>query len=352
VAKDSLKDRISRRLLRSGIRYANRETNFFRTFHERPKRARQVGTWSEDCVQSEPMFIVMQGPIATSDDFTLETLKIYSKHMPDCKLILSTWKDTPAEQLDPIAKLGVEVVLSDKPAVPGLFNVNMQLVSAAAGVRRAVDAGAEWILKTRTDQRLYNPNSVHILCAMAKTFPVNGNWRQRHRIIGVGHGTLKFAPYHVTDQTVFGHASDMRAYWTPPLREASAPDHWPKTLHDTFLNVPIGELCRLGAAECYFASEFLSGIGRSLDWTLEDTWAAYRDHFCFLDYTALDLYWVKYQSDTTLEFNSRYDAISNRHEVGFGDWLLLYSGQVSPGGASRYEKVQESCFLSSVAKSQ
>ena len=294
------------------------------------------------------MAIAMQGPIATDDDFTLETLKIYTEHMPGVRLILSTWRDTPQSLLDPIVRLGVELVLSDKPAEPGLFNVNMQVVSAANGVRKAVEGGAEWVLKTRTDQRLYDPNAMNFLVATAKQFPVSGNQKQRHRIIGVGHGTLKFAPYHVTDQTVFGHAEDMLAYWTPPLRESLRPADWPIERSAVFSKVPIGELCRFGAAESYFASEFLIRMGRPLAWSIEDSWAAYRDHFCFVDYAATDFYWVKSQTYSLQEFTSEYDFVSNRREVGFHDWMLLYSGQLSCTSARRYEGVLKTCFTAPV----
>lgn len=344
MAKDSVPDSLVRRLLPRGISLANKRTKHFRTYHERPKYAHQVGTRSEHGVRGEPMAIVMQGPIAAEYNFTLETLRIYARHMPECRLILSTWKDTPKDQLDPIAGLGVEIILSDRPARPGLYNVNMQLISAAAGVRRAAEAGAEWILKTRTDQRLYNPDAMGFLMATARTFPVGGNCKQRYRIVGVGHGSLKFAPYHVTDQTVFGHAEDMLAYWTPALREAPPPMHWPTTPLDIYLKVPIGEVCRYGAAETYIASEFLARIGRPLEWTLQDTWAAYRDHFCFVDYEATDFFWVKSQSSTLREFSVRYDVKWTRNEVNFREWLLLHSGLLPCEAAARYESVLDQYF--------
>ena len=38
-------------------------------------------------IHSEPAAIVMQGPIADADDFTLETLRIYAETLPKCRLI-------------------------------------------------------------------------------------------------------------------------------------------------------------------------------------------------------------------------------------------------------------------------
>ncbi len=335
--KAGIADRIVSRIQRWTVRRDIAAGQWFSTLHQRPKRAAQFGTWPEPDIALPPMAVVMQGPIATQDDFTLETLKLYTRTLPSCRLILSTWEDCDPALLAPIAALGVGIVLSAKPANPGMFNVNMQIVSAAAGVRRAVGAGAQWVLKTRTDQRLHDPNVMAFLLGLARTFPVGGATAQRSRIIGVGQGSLKFAPYHVTDQTVFGHADDMLLYWTPPLREDSFPAHWPRTAAEVFAQAPIGEECRLAAPESYLASRFLERIGRPPDWTMADSWAAYRDHFCFADYAATDFYWVKGQSYSLREIITRYDMVSNRHEMCFREWLLLYSGLLPCEAANRYQ---------------
>ena len=279
----------------------------------------------------------MQGPIATEHDFTLETCRLYTRLMPGTRLILTTWADTAPALLAPFADLGVTVVLSDKPAYAGPFNVNMQITTAAAGVRRAVEDGAEWVMKTRTDQRLYAPDAMAFLVALAEAFPVAGGTSQKRRIVGVGLGSLKFAPYHPTDQTVFGQADDMLAYWTPPLRERKSQEGLPTDAAALFASVPVGELCRRAAAETYLASQFLTRMGRSLDWTLEDTWAAYRDHFCFADITTTDFYWVKGQTYSQREHSVSYGALTNRAEIGFRDWLLLHRGHCVPADARLYE---------------
>ncbi|MCC5960674.1 MAG: hypothetical protein JJU08_15185 [Rhodobacteraceae bacterium] len=346
----SLRARLLRRLRRWVIAQENVHSDDYTTLHHRPKRADQIGTWPDPSIAHPRAAVVMQGPPFMADDFTLETLRLYTRSMRDCQLILSTWDDTDPAFLAAARDLGVTVVLSRKPDYAGLFNINMQLVSAAAGVERAVQDGAEWVMKTRTDQRLYAPDVLPFLVAVAQGFAVGGATAQRHRIIGVGHGSLKYAPYHVTDQTVFGHADDMLAYWTPPLRMDRAPAHWPDDLPSIFTKTPIGELCRLGAAECYFASRFLQRMGRDLDWTLADSWAAYRDHFAFVDYAATDFFWVKTQLHTQREMTQSYDAVSNRHEMGFQDWMLLYSGQVQPKDATPFEPVQHQLFNQAVVK--
>ena len=341
--KTSLHDRLARRILRWAVRYAIKRGDHFATYHERPKRAEHIGTWSEPTA-GEPCAIVLQGPLAQKDDFTIETLLLYRRHFPHCPLILSTWQDTEAKQLDAVRALGVDVVLSEKPSIAGICNVNMQLVSAAAGMRAASLKDVQWVMKTRTDQRLYHPDAVAYLVALAKNFPPAAGVCQRHRIIGVGQGSLKFAPYHVTDQTVFGHVEDMLTYWTPSLREEMPQAGGSLSRQETFVGTPIGQQCRHVAAESYITSSFLERIGRTLDWTLADSWAAYRDHFCFADYGTTDFYWVKGQSFSLREFTTVYDYVTNRQEFSFREWLLMQSGALKASDALRFQQVLEDQF--------
>ena len=352
--KDSLRSRLANRLLRWVANAENTGGDYFTTFHRRPKRLGQIGTWPEPDCTSAGCAIVMQGPIATQDDFTLETLRLYRRNMPQAQLILSTWKDENAAILAKIADLGVQVVQSDKPQVPGLSNVNMQIVSAGAGVRHAVEQGASWVMKTRTDQRLYEPNVMPFLIGLADTFPITGTdaarGTQHKRIIGVGHGSLKFAPYHLTDQTVFGTAQDMLVYWTPPLQDSDLVSRWTSDREQIYHSESIGAASKDAVAESYLASHFLMRMGRKVDWTIEDSWRAYRDHFCVTDYGTTDFYWVKSQTYTRREMNKTYDHITNRQELSFLEWVLLHSGQLPIQSARRYGSALDKTFNDIVQK--
>jgi hypothetical protein len=327
--------RFWRRLVWESMQRSNRYGDEFLTFHARPKSTGQFATTCDAEAPHDRMAVVMQGPVLADFRFTEETFRLYRRHFGACRLILSTWEDTPESTLAPIRDLGVDVVLSEKPRIAGLFNVNMQIVSASRGVRHAVDSGAEWILKTRTDQRLNDPNVMAFLLALETAFPVAPGFDQKHRIIGVGHGSLKYALYHLTDQTCFGHASDMLRYWTPPLRGEELPAHWPASLEQICIQTPIGELNRYGSAETYLAAQFLGAVGRKIDWTLEDTWLAFRDHFCVADYGSTDFFWAKYQLQRQRELPVEYDRASNRAEITFREWLLLYTGQLSAAQAQK-----------------
>jgi hypothetical protein len=326
------------KLYRLSMRAVNGRADRYVTYHVRPKLARDVGTWSDPVVKPPRFAVVMQGPVA-ADGFTLETLRVYTRLMAGHRLILSTWDDTDAKLLDPIQAAGVDVVLSAKPAVPGIMNVNYQLTSALAGVRAAADGGADWVLKTRTDQRMYSPNLPEFLVALATTFPVAPGFPQRYRIIGLGRGTFKYLPYCVTDQTVFGHAVDMLLYWSAPHR----PDGHPPGYRDVFRDV-----CRYHAPESYIATQYLQRLGRAVDWTIEDSWAAIADHFCLAGLGTSDLFWPKYTK--LLEHDRTYSQIDTTMEIDFREWLILYAARGNKARIPALDAVLELCLRQPVPR--
>lgn len=326
---------IEQRAFRFLLRRLNAESNEHYTYKSRPKAASGVGLWSNPETAVAGFAVVMQGPICEQDQFTLETLRIYRKLMPSAKLIVSTWDDTPASVLAPIRQEGVEVVLSRKPQYLGILNINLQLESAKAGISHAIAGGASWVVKTRTDQRMLAPNLPAYLVALANTFPVKGSWPQRYRIFGLGMGTLKYGLYHLTDQTVFGWADDMLQYWSPPYRVDEPRAEWPNDPALRFASVPVGELYPEAAPESYFAAQYLTRIGRPLDWTIADSWAAFRDHFGVVDLASTDFYWIKNQGETFLEDDRRYRSIDNRLSLDFKEWLLLYTGDLGTAAANQ-----------------
>ncbi len=336
------------RAFRFLLQRLNTGSSDYYTFNARPKFASDVGLWSDAELAVNGFAIVMQGPVYEKYDFSLETLRIYRRLMPSATLIVSTWEDTPESQLAPIRREGVEIVLSSAPLYPGILNINMQLESARAGIRHAISAGASWVVKTRTDQRMFAPNLPAYLVALAKAFPVKGTWPQRYRIFGLGMGTLKYGLYHLTDQTVFGCADDMLRYWSPPYREDQPRADWPTDPEERFVSVPVVEHYRLIAPESYFASQYLTSIGRSLEWTISDSWAAFRDHFGVVDFSSTDFYWIKNQLFSLREDDRRYFSIDNRLTLDFKEWLLLYSGALSPDAAKHATPSLRGCFYDDV----
>jgi hypothetical protein len=288
----------------------------FITTHGRPMSATQVKTWSDPLKSIPRTAIVLQGPLLSDHNFTLETIRLYKKHFIDCILIVSTWKGENADTLAKLRAEGIEVLENDKPPVTGVGNVNLQLVSSLAGMEAAKRAGAEFVYKTRCDQRMYGVNINEFLHNLTKAFPVTPGFSQKHRIIASSFLSIKYIPYLITDMFLFGHIDDMIEYWSAKHDTRTALEKPVRTVQDV-MDARI--------AESYLASEYLTRIGRGVTWTIEDSWRAYADHFCIVDRETLDLFWYKY--DVFKEYQMKdYGGISNSHLLTFAEWFNLYTG--------------------------
>lgn len=142
------------------------------TWHERPLLAADYCVDPLSATGEHRPAIVMQGGVVTDLDFTLQTLELYRRLHPQALLILSTWDDSNVAALAHARDLGVQVVTNSKPLFTGQQNINLQIVSAAAGVRVAQVAGASHILKTRTDQRICAPDVLAFMEGLLEENPL------------------------------------------------------------------------------------------------------------------------------------------------------------------------------------
>lgn len=304
------------RLLKKLIKFQEETERKFLTYHFRPMEAMAVETQSGMVKIEKKLAIVIQGPLIVLNDFTLETIKIYRKHFPGAILIVSTWKS--ADQLiQPFKELGVDVLQNEYPEQAGVSNINLQIVSSRNGINKARMLGAEYVLKTRTDQRMYAPNIAEYLYNLTEIFPVRNSSRQRKRIVGVSANTFKYRMYGLSDMLLYGHIDDMALYWSA--------DHDLRVFDDNHSReaaLSLRSFARWRICEVYLASEFLAKIGRSLKWTLEDSWGVFGDHFCVIDKEQLDLFWLKYNR---LEYRwLSYGEPVLHQELGFREWLNIY----------------------------
>lgn len=289
----------------------------FITTHGRPLYSEAIHTWSDPLKSSPKTAIVLQGQLVANKNFTLETVRLYKKHWPSNNVIIvSTDVGSDTSIVRALKAEGALVILTERPKVNGIGNINLQLVSTLAGLKAAKQAGAEYVYKTRCDQRVYNVNINEFLCNLIQTFPVVPGFTQKYRIIASSFLTIKYIPYLITDMFQFGHIDDMIEYWSAN--------------HDlrTVLPKPVRtvqDVIDVQMAESYLASQFLTRIGRKVTWTIEDSWQAYADHFCIVDRETLDLFWYKY--DFYKEYQMKnYGGISNSQLLTFAEWFNLYKG--------------------------
>lgn len=250
-------------------------------------------------VKNLPTFaIVMQGPVIHDAQFTLETLMLYRHHFPDAMLILSTWT-IPVTLEKKLMKLHVHVIQNTPPKKAGRTNVNRQIVSTCRGIVAAKEMKVEYVVKTRTDQRMYHPGFVTYLFNMLHVFHENAE-----RLICCSLGTFKHRLYGVSDMFMFGHVDEMLKYWDAPLDE----DISPQSIH----------------AESYLCRAYLVNISWLVKNTLRDWFDVLSQKFMVIDQEVLQLYWHKYTLNRQrYAFGTFFDP-----EVTFNDWLLLKNEHV------------------------
>ena len=310
--------RLSRRLCDWALeRFEARQRAFF-TYHLRPSTADAILNPEGQAELNHHLSVVIQGPVVEKHDFTLQTIALYKKHFPGASIILSTWSDCSDDALRRCDQLGVYALRSEKPSYAGTSNINYQLVSSRKGIELAQSLGADYVLKTRTDQRLYAPNVAEYLYNLSELFPATGpKLRQNKRIIGTSLDSFKFRMYGMTDMLLYGTAEDMQLYWSADLDSRRFTD---EQIRDAIAS--IGNWARWRVCEVYLATEFLKKVGHELRWTLEDSWTAFRHHFCIVDHEQLDLYWPKYSRQEHRWRNYHCPATA---ELNFREWLNIYS---------------------------
>ena len=302
----------------SFIKGIEKKTNSFVTYHVRPKYAAKLDGVSSASVTDAKLAVVIQGALLLKDDFTLETVKLYKQSFPGTLLIVSTWLGEDNNTIKQLKDLDCIVIENDKPDYHGMFNINLQIVSSAEGIKKAKELGAEYVIKTRTDQRLYASNIADFLFNITELFSVHGQWKQKKRIVGLSLNTFKYRMYGLSDMFTYGYIDDMLLYWNCRL------DNRKLTDLDYQSNHSLRMFAHWRFAEVYLTTEFLEKIGREPLWSLKDSWIVFADHFIVIDQMQLDLFWPKYNR---LEFRwKNYSHTGkSKEEMMFKDWFNIYN---------------------------
>ena len=312
-----------------------RETRDYVTLHGRP-RVVSDNFSLPDVDPPQGIAIIIQGPILADHDFTLETVRLYCKIFPFARVVLSTWGDQSEDLLTPFFDIGIEVVLCEKPPFPGLQNINFQIASTSSGIFRAEEIGSTFVVKTRSDIRIYSPDFfLHALDLMA-AFPLSAPVceGQDGRLVSVGEGG-KYAFMVIPDRIMFGFLSDMKSYWRVPFDDRDAPSSFGSLL----------EMAQFGVSESYLAKIFCARKGIPFEASLDFYWGILRDYFVFMDQSSADVYWCKH--NRAREFrNLHYFGPSSFDSFGFKEWLRVYRGIFPLNSDSRIVLRQHGALLS------
>lgn len=281
----------------------------FITIHQRPAYASDIITQA-DCVTPYPKTaIVIQGPIVYDNDFTRQTVLLYKKRFPHDIIILSTWEDEDRAYLSSISGENVEIIFNKKPITAGVTNINFQITSTTAGIALARRHNALYIVKTRTDQRIYNAYALSLLYNLVRSFPLSPLAPNRGRLV-VSSMSKKppFALYHFSDMFMYAAREDMERYWNIEQREYLPSE------------------CK--TAENYLVTAFLQNTGETLQWTPHDAIRIFATYTIVVDLCSLDWYWHKYERYVEYK-NMKYDT-RQISTVSFSEWLDWYWAYNAP----------------------
>jgi hypothetical protein len=293
----------------------------FYTYHRRPKAAAEVHLDRvNDAAFALPRTaVMMQGPLVHHDNFTLESARLYRRLMPQALIVISTWRSEPPAAVERLRSEGFEVVLSDLPTTSGGNNVNLQIVSTRAGIAHAKQAGCEYVIKTRCDQRFYAQNIPPYFFALLAEYPPIDASRQCQRIIELSVSICRYRPYSMCDMFQFGHIDDMLIMWGQPLdpRSFSAQEYGRQKITPR-------KIAEDRIAEIYIHRGYLEAIGEQPEVDLATYYRILADYFIVVDKDVVDIFWNKYHArEHGLADNPLYGGHRAKARFYSRDWYMV-----------------------------
>lgn len=302
--------------------------NDFFSYHFRPKKMEKVIDDSIEIKNKlEKIGIIIQGPLRVENDFTYETIKYYTKVYKECEIILSTWEDEKKEELIKIKKLGIEIIINKKPKSGDINNLNYQVISTKEGINLAEKKGCKYIIKTRTDFRIYETGVDKFLMSLLKIYPSNTP-EQNQRVIGIGLNIRSYDP-SFSDLFQFGTIDEMKKMWDISLNQegtsASIYNNISKEKYNIYLEQcnAIERYNNISYPEGYILRNYLNKLNVDLGKNLENYYKILKDNFIIIDMEMINLYWDKYSKEEFKGFREYRGRIIKKR-MRFKDWQTIY----------------------------
>ena len=158
--------------------------------------------------------IVLQGPITYENGYTEYTARFYREIYPNIPIVVSTWRGGVRDEFRESCKKNNVVILENEmPENHGFGNMNLQMESSERGVEYVQkNTSAKFVLKCRTDQRMFRPDFLIYFKNLLKKFSPYGD-KLKARII-VPDYSHKWLPFYVGDLFAFGTTEDMRKLYS------------------------------------------------------------------------------------------------------------------------------------------
>lgn len=328
--------------------YEQKEGEFL-SLYRRPKTMEGVISIEESDEINKATAIIMQGQLVEENDFTLETVRIYRTLYPGATVIISTWtSDNPmlAKRLE--KEENCVVVLSCYPEHSGLLNLNYQVTTTLAGIKKAKELGKKYVFKTRCDYRFYKKGLLRYLYCLINEYPVDCSIDyQKYRIVAGGEVmNSMFRPFWLADQFNYGCIEDMYAYWNYELRPVDlGKEEVNRRITGEHMTWNERTLRQLAAEPDLVRSYIYRQEGKLPECTVREYWNRIRSQFVMVSREELGFYWVKYGNryDETAANGSYYRENDRKRCLNynweFSQWMLLYKGLLEY--EERYESFAE-----------
>ncbi len=285
--------------------------------------------------------IILQGPIRSINSFTVETVKYYHRIMPRVMIIISTWEGSDRNVIDCLKKHGAHVILSKVPEYTGNGNMNYQVVSSLAGIEEAKKCGKQYVLKTRTDQRLCNPDFLNYCFSLLKVFPVGDKFaylNQKQRIIvgqGSGYGSM-FVPFFISDFFYFGETEAILRMFSLNLQKINqTTEERSETRQTDKKGRTIAEYYAHRAPEISIMLNYISDGGKmKIDRNIHTYWEFVKENLITVSHNEVQLLWPKYKKnhdENKIDFSYADGDTENlllSYTWTFSRWLNLYTGEI------------------------
>lgn len=309
--------------------------------------------------------IVFQGPICKKDHFTVQSVLLYRWLYPNVKIVLSSWYgEISDEERTELEKNGCMIVenppmpLQQKGRGAKPSSLNNQLCSSLAGIKvLACDKKIQYILKIRTDVRIYKPDFLKYFLNMLETVSLVDKNKEHSRLAAVSFSNMRMSvPFHMSDFIWFGKKEDMLLFYSAKWRSEKELSEIVKKYnskkflqsykqkfallmqhgyfnggcYEWYDTVSIDENFMLAAhEECVLAYSYYKNIRSRLDEKpgmnlLERYHGFIKKEMVIIDEEELDIYWNK-----DAAWNFRSDSLEYEHgKLTHSKWLNLLADEL------------------------
>lgn len=271
--------------------------------------------------------VILQGPVMHENDFTLNTVRYYNKLSGDIRIIVSTWSTESDDTVRDLENAGAIVIQSKPLSFGGVGNINNQLATMQAGIEKAIEIKADFICKSRTDQRIEHPYAFAYMQNLLKQHPVAEDSKLQNRIVAFAmeYGSI-FEPFYISDFLYFGCAQDMKMMLQIPFDERRKIDR------PNLTRRMLAE--QKGNAEIYIVKSFFEACGEVYDNSILGYWTLLKNSMILIDKPMIRLYWPKYDArycDHVRDGSYTTRMVSERNGLAnfdFLSWLSLKNGEL------------------------